>query len=171
MCSITRKNCGGAGTSSGRRPDFFPATAAGWAAFREAMKRIGSEAPDTPVIGTADYHWVMPGPTRIRSAVIDDAGLSVELEDGRRVTVPLRWFPILMDAMSEERSEIVVEPDALRFPKLNTEITLAQILVCHGLLDEPEFLALCASPERVEENVATLRRRAAAFRPAGPDAG
>ena len=41
---------------------------------------------------------------RVRDVRIEDDTLSVALMDGRTISVPLAWFPRLMDASDEQRA-------------------------------------------------------------------
>lgn len=41
---------------------------------------------------------------RVRDLRIDDASLSVDLMDGRTITVPLAWYPRLLDATPAQRA-------------------------------------------------------------------
>lgn len=42
--------------------------------------------------------------TRVKAVIIDDDRISVELMDGREISVPLVWYPRLADATKEQRS-------------------------------------------------------------------
>lgn len=83
----------------------------------------------------------------------------VELEDGRRISVPWDWFPILRDARPEERAALEVWPEMVRFPQLFTEVTTSQLLVFHDPTQEAEHFVQCASPDREEEDAAALVAR------------
>ena len=45
---------------------------------------------------------------RIKDVRVSDESLSVDLLDGRTITVPLAWFPRLLHATPEQRSHWVV---------------------------------------------------------------
>ncbi len=52
-----------------------------------------------------------PGPSageRVKDVRITDDALSVDLIDGRTITVPLAWFPRLLHATPEQRAHWVV---------------------------------------------------------------
>jgi hypothetical protein len=40
---------------------------------------------------------------RVKGVEFDDASMSVSLMDGRVITVPLAWYPRLLDATPEQR--------------------------------------------------------------------
>ncbi|MBC8131869.1 MAG: DUF2442 domain-containing protein [Deltaproteobacteria bacterium] len=49
-------------------------------------------------------NFLGPNPgERIKDARVTDDALSVDLADGRTITVPLAWFPRLLHATSEQR--------------------------------------------------------------------
>ncbi|MGH9651677.1 MAG: DUF2442 domain-containing protein [Terriglobales bacterium] len=41
---------------------------------------------------------------RVADVAFDDAAISVRLKDGRTITVPLAWYPRLLNATAEQRS-------------------------------------------------------------------
>jgi Protein of unknown function (DUF2442) len=53
---------------------------------------MSASTPDPPVLATA---------VNVR---FTDEALSVDLADGRQVSVPLEWFPRLRDATAEQRA-------------------------------------------------------------------
>lgn len=148
-------------------PMHFDPTPEGWAAFREALRRARAAAeadPEAavsfPVLGTWDYHLRLPeGRTRIADLRFPDGDtLEVSLEDGRRVTVPLAWFPILRDALPEEReqTEPLAGGAALHFPALNTEVAVDDVLFCRGGWDEEARIAREVTPERLIYTIEAL---------------
>lgn len=66
--------------------------------------------------------------TRVR--VSDDA-LSMELIDGRTLTVPIVWFPRLSYATADERSnfEIIGDGEGIHWPDLDEDIEIAHLLL------------------------------------------
>ena len=56
--------------------------------------------------------------------------LSVLLADGRRVSVPLAWFPRLLHASPEQRSnyEILGEGQGISWPDLDEDLSVAGLL-------------------------------------------
>lgn len=128
--------------------------AAEWETFRRAR---GAGEP-LPHLGTWQYHYQPPGPTRIRQCQISETEIQCWLEDGRCITVPLAWFPILRDAAPDERAafDIMPEGDLIHFPLLSTEVTTSQLLAFHDPLNEPDHLLSCASPARLLDDAAAL---------------
>jgi hypothetical protein len=61
----------------------------------------------TRVIGRGIYAAEMRGsaPLKTTYAVVDDRTIAVSLEDGRKVAVPLDWYPRLLHATPAERND------------------------------------------------------------------
>lgn len=139
------KNTSGAmGAASASSPiKHFNPTQDGWNAFREAVRK----SDPAPVMGSAEYHYVPPGPTRIAEFGVADDVVRCHLEDGRRLVLPLSWFPILGDASPEERSEFEVDEarTTVFFPLLNADVTVDQMLAYHDGVEEDAFIAASAS--------------------------
>lgn len=94
----------------------------------------------------------------------DDA-LSVSLKDGRRVEVPLSWFPILRDARQDERmAELWYGGQAVHFPLLNMEVTLDQILAIREFFHETALLNQYVSSDKLAFSAAVLIWRLASER-------
>jgi hypothetical protein len=69
--------------------------------------------------------------TALAKAVdLDDALMHVTLMDGRIVSVPIIWFPLLHTAASEQRSryEIGAGGRSLHWPELDEDISVAHLL-------------------------------------------
>jgi Protein of unknown function (DUF2442) len=56
--------------------------------------------------------------------------LTVALTDGRRVSVPLAWFPRLLHATAEQRAywELLGDGEGIRWPDLDEDLSVAGIL-------------------------------------------
>ena len=55
--------------------------------------------------------YTFPQEARIHQVHFDDVHLSVDLADGRRLLIPLRWIPTLYNASPEEREKYEISPD------------------------------------------------------------
>ncbi len=75
-------------------------------------------------------------PAFAASVKVSDGRLSVELTDGRQISVPLTEFPFLVEANAPQRAnwQIVDSGTAISWPELDEEIGLA------GLLGVPETM-------------------------------
>ena len=60
----------------------------------------------------------------------DAEHLIVSLVDGRRISVPLNWFPRLRDATTEERVrwELIGEGTGIHWPEIDEDLSVAGIL-------------------------------------------
>ena len=67
---------------------------------------------------------------RVRSAQIDDERLTVDLMDGRGISVPLAWYPRLMDATPQQRQNYVVAGGGfgLHWPDLDEDLSTEGLL-------------------------------------------
>jgi hypothetical protein len=61
---------------------------------------------------------------------VDDRDLHVELEDGRRIAVPLSWFPRLLAATAEQRSrfELLGDGEGIHWPDVDEDLSVAGLL-------------------------------------------
>jgi len=62
-------------------------------------------------------------------AVTDDE-LTVTLADGRRITVPIVWFPRLLDATPAERAEweLLGDGEGIHWPRVDEDLSVAGLL-------------------------------------------
>ena len=65
-----------------------------------------------------------------KAVVVTDDELTVELADGRRITVPLAWYPRLLDATPAERKNCRLLGDgyAMEWPDLDEHIGVEGLL-------------------------------------------
>lgn len=61
---------------------------------------------------------------------IDDATLSVDLDDGRTLSVPLTWYPRLCHGTSAERSSwrLVGHGEGIHWPDLDEDISVEGLI-------------------------------------------
>ena len=73
--------------------------------------------------------WVS-GPAAIRVEVTDE-NLSVSLDDGRVVSVPISWYPRLSNATPEHRAiwRFVGRGHGIHWPELDEDISVENILL------------------------------------------
>jgi len=69
----------------------------------------------------------IPEATRVE---ISDVALTVELVDGRSVSVPLLWYPRLVDATPAERENwrLIGRGEGIHWPDLDEDISVAGLL-------------------------------------------
>jgi hypothetical protein len=68
-----------------------------------------------------------PGAKAVR---FSDTDMVVELLDGRTLSVPLAWFPVLLDAAPSQRANVVIGPfgEGLHWPELDEDISVRGLL-------------------------------------------
>ena len=68
--------------------------------------------------------------TRVRSAQIDDERLTVDLMDGRGISVPLAWYPRLLEASPEQRLHYVIAGggNGLHWPDVDEDLSTEGLL-------------------------------------------
>jgi hypothetical protein len=73
--------------------------------------------------------------TEIRTALaqnvlVTDDSLIVDLDDGRTISVPLAWFPRLLNGSEEERNNwrIIGRGEGVHWPELDEDISIEGII-------------------------------------------
>ncbi|RMG51189.1 MAG: DUF2442 domain-containing protein [Gammaproteobacteria bacterium] len=66
-----------------------------------------------------------------QSVKITDEELIVSLVDGRRLAVPLAWFPRLARATPEQRAhfELLGEGEGIHWPEIDEDLSIAGLLL------------------------------------------
>ena len=72
--------------------------------------------------------------TRVPAAIrvqVNDVALSVDLSDGRSITVPLAWHPRLTHATPDERNNwrLIGNGHGIHWPDLDEDISVENLLV------------------------------------------
>lgn len=77
----------------------------------------------------------VPTTALAKSISFDEEMMHVLLTDGRSISVPIMWFPILRQATHEQRSkyEISAGGTSLHWPELDEDLSVA------GLMAGPDF--------------------------------
>jgi Protein of unknown function (DUF2442) len=72
----------------------------------------------------------VPTTALAKAVSFDDALMHVTLTDGRMLSVPLIWFPLLHAASPEQRSryEIGAGGRSLHWPEIDEDLSVAQLL-------------------------------------------
>ncbi len=93
----------------------------------------------------------VPGATELQ---FGDDTLHAKLSDGRRIAVPLAWYPRLLQATPEERGtwQIIAGGKHLHWPDPNEDISVKMLLTGRksgeSLTSLPDFLAPMARGQR-----------------------
>ena len=71
--------------------------------------------------------------TFIEHATLDDEALTVQLSDGRVLSVPLAWFPRLVHGTPEERANwrLIGQGEGLHWPDLDEDISAEGLILGH----------------------------------------
>ena len=70
--------------------------------------------------------------TSAKAVRFDDDSMWVDLDDGRRMAVPLAWFPRLLSATPEERVQFELSPRGIHWEALDEDISIDGLLAGHG---------------------------------------
>ncbi len=67
---------------------------------------------------------------RAQDVMITEDALTVELSDGRSISVPLAWYPRLVHGTSEERSNwrLIGQGVGIHWPALDEDISVENLL-------------------------------------------
>ena len=67
---------------------------------------------------------------RVKDVRCDEETLSVDLADGRTITVPLAWFPRLLHATAEQRAnwEIAGAGFGIHWPEIDEDLSTEGLL-------------------------------------------
>ena len=67
---------------------------------------------------------------RADDVAVTDAELTVSLTDGRTISVPLAWFPLLMDGSPDQRAhwELLGDGEGIHWPELDEDLSVAGLL-------------------------------------------
>ena len=68
-----------------------------------------------------------------QNVVVTDDSLTVDLSDGRSISVPLAWYPRLLQGTREERSNwrLVGNNEGVHWPDLDEDISVENLLLGH----------------------------------------
>ena len=68
---------------------------------------------------------------RVLSVTVTEDSLSVDLEDGRTITVPIGWYPRLGHATTAERAKVLISGAGygLHWPELDEDIGVEGLLL------------------------------------------
>ena len=68
---------------------------------------------------------------RAQKVVVTDDGLTIELSDGRSVSVPLAWFPRLVHGTPQERGNwrLIGNSEGIHWPDLDEDISVENLML------------------------------------------
>ena len=67
---------------------------------------------------------------RAQNVAVTDDTLSVDLSDGRTISVPLAWYPRLLNGTQEERNNwrFIGEREGIHWPDVDEDLSVAGML-------------------------------------------
>ena len=68
----------------------------------------------------------------------DEDSMTVDLSDGRRISVPLAWFPRLLHATPAERDAVAISSRGLHWEALDEDISVEGLLAGRGDQTRPK---------------------------------
>ena len=68
---------------------------------------------------------------KVQHVVITDDALTVDLSDGRTISVPLAWYPRLLHGTSGDRDNwrFIGENEGMHWPELDEDISIKNIIL------------------------------------------
>lgn len=68
---------------------------------------------------------------RVRHAVVTEDTLTVDLTDGRTISIPLAWFPRLLHGTPEERNHwrLIGKGEGIHWPGLDEDISVENLVL------------------------------------------
>jgi hypothetical protein len=80
---------------------------------------------------------------RATDARIDEDCLTVDLSDGRSLSVPLAWFPRLLAGNRRERTRwrLIGNGEGLHWPDLDEDVSLEALLAGRGSMESQRSIA------------------------------
>jgi hypothetical protein len=76
------------------------------------------------------------------SASVTGGTLTVELSDGRSVSVPLAWYPRLLHASGEERLKwrLIAQGEGIHWPDVDEDISVESLIAGRPSAESPKSL-------------------------------
>jgi len=62
------------------------------------------------------------------AASVGEGMLRVQLQDGREIATPLEWYPSLLQATPEQRSNVELSLSGVHWPDLDEDLSVAGML-------------------------------------------
>ena len=83
------------------------------------------------------------GPALAQDVTVSDDTLTVNLTDGRTISVPLAWYPRLLHATSRERRKwrLIGKGQGIHWPDVEEDISVLGLLLGHPSCESRESFA------------------------------
>lgn len=68
---------------------------------------------------------------RAQNVIVSDEALTVDLTDGRTISVPLAWYPRLLHGTSAERNQwqLIGDGEGIHWPNLDEDLSVEGLLL------------------------------------------
>jgi Protein of unknown function (DUF2442) len=73
--------------------------------------------------------YFLPEPVNVS---FSNENMSVRLEDGRTITVPIAWYPRLLKATAEQRLNYELSPAGVHWEDIDEDISVEGMLIGRG---------------------------------------
>lgn len=79
-------------------------------------------------------------PVLAKDVTMSDDTLTVTLNDGRTISVPIAWYPRLLHASRPERREwrLIGEGQGIHWPRVEEDLSVAGLLMGHPSGESPD---------------------------------
>ncbi|MDT5063121.1 MAG: hypothetical protein QOH63_3580 [Acidobacteriota bacterium] len=73
---------------------------------------------------------ILTAEAKAQNVIVTDDTLAVDLNDGRTISVPLAWYPRLLNGTPEERSNwrFIGDKEGIHWPDLDEDISVENLL-------------------------------------------
>jgi Protein of unknown function (DUF2442) len=78
---------------------------------------------------------------RATAARVTEDSLVVDLEDGRRISTPLAWYPRILHGTRQERTRFEITAFGIHWPDLDEDLSIAGMLAGRMSQEGPQSLA------------------------------
>ncbi len=94
---------------------------------------------------------------RVQQVIITEDGLTVELSDGRTLTVPLAWFPRLQHGTQEERNNwrLIGNGVGIHWDDLDEDISTESLILAKPSAESQQSLEKWFTHRKSNENKKT----------------
>jgi hypothetical protein len=92
---------------------------------------------------------------RASSVTVTEDSLTVDLEDGRTISVPLVWYPRLWHGTPAERNSLEISGDGayIHWPELDEDLTVAGLLAGQHSAESPQSLQKWLDARGIDDRV------------------
>jgi hypothetical protein len=101
---------------------------------------------------TPELEWTVVA-TSVR---VTDKAITVELDDGRTVTVPTAWYPRLVHATAAERARYEIDSVGVTWPDIDADFSIRGLLLGRKSGESPESFKFWLDARRKGKKVTLM---------------